>query len=100
MPPHLAHEPVIEPLALCLQTNGRWGFEGPVHKPTPPGQYIRLLRRYAWTHPKKHPPVGDHPSRWYAAGQYAFVLANPRPVPFIRWKGALSLRDAPATLIE
>ena len=39
--------------------------------------------------------VGDHPSRWYAVGHYAFVLANPRPVPFIRWKEALSLRDAP-----
>jgi hypothetical protein len=44
--------------------------------------------------------VGEHPSRWYAAGHYAFVLANSRPVPFVGWKGALSLRDAPAGLIE
>ena len=41
-----------------------------------------------------------HPSRWYAPGHYAFVLANARPLPFVAWKGALSLRDAPATLID
>lgn len=41
-----------------------------------------------------------HASRWYAQGHYAFVLANARPLPFVRWKGALSLRAAPAELIE
>ena len=44
--------------------------------------------------------VRDYPSRWYASGHYAFVLANARPLPLIRWKGALSLCDAPPILIE
>jgi ASCH domain len=42
--------------------------------------------------------VRPHCSKWYAAGHYAFVLANSRPLPFIRWKGALSLRSAPDEL--
>ncbi|WP_219680812.1 ASCH domain-containing protein [Bradyrhizobium canariense] len=41
-----------------------------------------------------------HPSRWYAPGCYGFVLANSRPLPFVPWKGALSLRSAPAELME
>ncbi|WP_208738545.1 ASCH domain-containing protein [Bradyrhizobium vignae] len=44
--------------------------------------------------------VRPHPSRWYAPDHFAFVLANPRPLPFVRWKGALSLRTAPAELLE
>jgi hypothetical protein len=44
--------------------------------------------------------VRPHSSRWYAAGHYAFVLANSRPLPFVRWKGALLLRDASAELLE
>ncbi|MBR1154613.1 ASCH domain-containing protein [Bradyrhizobium sp. JYMT SZCCT0428] len=44
--------------------------------------------------------VSEHPSRWYAPGHFAFVLANARSVPFFRWQGTLSLREAPATLIE
>jgi hypothetical protein len=44
--------------------------------------------------------VSQHHSRWYAAGHCAFVLANPRSIPFIRWKGALSLRNAPTALLE
>src|SRR5205823_6376958 len=44
--------------------------------------------------------VSEHPSRWYAPGHMAFVLENARPLPFQRWQGALSLRDAPATLVE
>jgi len=44
--------------------------------------------------------VSQHQSRWYAAGHYAFVLANPRSVPFVSWTGALSLRNAPVALIE
>ncbi|TQF28859.1 ASCH domain-containing protein [Bradyrhizobium sp. UNPA324] len=43
--------------------------------------------------------VRPHPSRWYAPEHFAFVLANPRPLPFVRWKGALSLRSAPAELL-
>ena len=43
--------------------------------------------------------VRSHSSKWYAAGHYAFVLANPRPLPFVRWRGALSLREAPRDLL-
>ncbi|WP_197031173.1 hypothetical protein [Bradyrhizobium sp. URHA0013] len=43
--------------------------------------------------------VRPHPSPWYAPQHFAFVLANPRPLPFIRWKGALSLRAAAAELL-
>lgn len=34
--------------------------------------------------------VRPHASKWYAPGHYAFVLTNARPLPFVRWKGALS----------
>jgi hypothetical protein len=44
--------------------------------------------------------VRPHPSRWYAPGCYGFVLANSRPLPFVPWKGALSLRGAPAELLR
>lgn len=44
--------------------------------------------------------VRPHASRWYASGHFAFVLANSRPLPFVPWKGALSLLSAPAELIE
>jgi hypothetical protein len=44
--------------------------------------------------------VRTHDSKWYAQGHYAFVLANARPLPFVRWKGALSLRSAPAELLK
>jgi hypothetical protein len=44
--------------------------------------------------------VMTHDSKWYAAGHYALVLANARPLPFVRWKGALSLRSAPAELLK
>jgi len=43
--------------------------------------------------------VRPHSSTWYAPGCYGFVLANSRSLPFVRWKGALSLRDAPAELL-
>jgi hypothetical protein len=43
--------------------------------------------------------VRPHPSKWYAPGCYGFVLANSRPLPFVAWKGALSLRSAPAELL-
>jgi hypothetical protein len=43
--------------------------------------------------------VRPHPSKWYAPGCYGFALANSRPLPFVRWKGALSLRNAPAELL-
>jgi len=44
--------------------------------------------------------VKAHPSNWYAPGHYAFVLANSRPLSFVRWKGQQRLRDAPAELVE
>jgi ASCH domain len=43
--------------------------------------------------------VRPYSSRWYAPGCWGFVLANARPLPFVRWKGALSLRDAPRELL-
>jgi hypothetical protein len=42
--------------------------------------------------------VSEHSSRWYASGHFAFVLKNARAVPFTRWSGALSLREAPDEL--
>ena len=44
--------------------------------------------------------VRPHASRWYAPGCYGFVLANSRSLPFVPWKGALSLRSAPAELLK
>jgi hypothetical protein len=44
--------------------------------------------------------VRDHPSKWAAADSWHFVLANSRPLPFVRWKGALSLREAPRNLLD
>ena len=44
--------------------------------------------------------VRPNPSPWYVSECYAFVLANSRPLPFLQWKGALSLRDAPAELVR
>ena len=44
--------------------------------------------------------VKPHASRWYASAHWGFVLANSRPLPFLKWKGALLLRDAPAELLE
>jgi hypothetical protein len=44
--------------------------------------------------------VREHPSKWAAPGHWHFVLANSRPLPFVRWKGALSLREAPPELLD
>jgi len=44
--------------------------------------------------------VRPHPSRWYFPGCFAFVLANSRPLPFVAWRGALMLRNAPAELVK
>jgi hypothetical protein len=44
--------------------------------------------------------VKPHASRWYAPGCWSFVLGSPRPLPFVKWKGALSLRDAPCELLS
>ena len=44
--------------------------------------------------------VRPHASAWYAAAHYAFVLVNSQPLPFVKWKGALSLREAPSELLN
>jgi hypothetical protein len=44
--------------------------------------------------------IRPHPSQWYAPEHYAFVLANSRPLPFVRWNGALSLCNAPYDLLS
>jgi hypothetical protein len=44
--------------------------------------------------------VRPHSSRWYSAGHYGFVLANSRALPFVKWRGALMLRDTPAELLD
>jgi len=42
--------------------------------------------------------VTKHRSRWFI-GPYGFVLRKRRPLPFIKWKGALGLREAPRKLL-
>ena len=44
--------------------------------------------------------VTTHSSKWFTDAGYAFVLRNARPLPFVRWKGQLGIRDAPAALIR
>jgi hypothetical protein len=39
--------------------------------------------------------VENHPSEWAAKGQYHWVLADPRPLPFTPAKGRLGLWDHP-----
>ena len=43
--------------------------------------------------------VTTHRSRWFE-GPYGFVLKNRRGLPFVRWTGALGLRDAPARAFD
>jgi len=43
------HEPVIEPLARSLPTNGAGEFQDLVCKPAPPSQHIRLARCCAFS---------------------------------------------------
>jgi hypothetical protein len=43
--------------------------------------------------------VPEHSSKWHVAGHYGFVLANARALPFVAWRGALSIRQAPAELL-
>ena len=44
--------------------------------------------------------VRPHPSRWHFPGCFAFVLTNSRALPFVKWKGSLSLRSAPSELLQ
>lgn len=41
--------------------------------------------------------VEDSASRWFM-GRYGFVLRDPRPLPFLPWKGQLGFFDVPRTL--
>ena len=43
--------------------------------------------------------VQEHPSKWFV-GPYGFVLKNRRPLPFVKWRGALGLLDAPTQLLR
>lgn len=43
--------------------------------------------------------VKDHPSDWFF-GPYGFVLANPRPVPFVPIKGRLGFFDVDDALLR
>jgi hypothetical protein len=43
--------------------------------------------------------VEDHGSRWFE-GPYGFVLRHRKPLPFVLWRGALGLRDAPPRLLK
>ena len=43
--------------------------------------------------------VTAHPSKSFK-GPYGFVLRRPRPLPFVRWTGALGLREAPPRLLR
>ncbi|KMO29727.1 hypothetical protein VQ03_29060 [Methylobacterium tarhaniae] len=38
--------------------------------------------------------VTEHPSPWFI-GRYGFVLANPRPLPFVPCRGALGFFEVP-----
>jgi ASCH domain len=42
--------------------------------------------------------VNEHNSRWFL-GPYGFVPRKRQPLPFIKWKGALGLREVPNTLL-
>lgn len=42
--------------------------------------------------------VTDHSSRFFM-GEYGFVLANSRPLPFVPWKGQLGWFDVPRAAV-
>jgi hypothetical protein len=42
--------------------------------------------------------VTSHKSKWFE-GPVGFVLRKRRKLPFVEWKGALGLRDAPKRLL-
>jgi ASCH domain len=91
-------------------------YRGPIliHASQRPDNISRedIERRFGISPPSRQPLGGvvgiadivdcmkTHESKWYAQDHYAFVLMNARPLPFVRWRGALSLRAAPLELIE
>jgi hypothetical protein len=42
--------------------------------------------------------LNKHRSRWFL-GPCGFVLRKRQPLPFIKWKGALGLREVPSRLL-
>lgn len=38
--------------------------------------------------------------RWHIPGQWGHILADVKPCPFVPWKGALGLQDAPQELVD
>ena len=48
------------------------------------------------------PPDRNRPARgkWHAEDCFGFVLANPRPLPFVPMKGRLNLFDAPPEILR
>ena len=42
--------------------------------------------------------VQKHQSKWFE-GPYGFVLKSRRSLPFVKWTGALGLRNAPTRLL-
>jgi hypothetical protein len=43
--------------------------------------------------------VTKHRSKWFG-GPIGFVLRKRRPLPFIKWKGTLGLREVPTRLLK
>ena len=43
--------------------------------------------------------VQKHKSRWFL-GPYGFVLRNRSALPFVKWRGALGVREAPPRLLR
>jgi hypothetical protein len=92
----------------------RTRYRGPVviHTSQTPDQVsLEEMKRRFGVRPPDHLPLGvvvgiadivdcvmGHPSKWYVAGHWAFVLRNARPVTHVKWSGALSLRDVPQEL--
>ena len=43
--------------------------------------------------------VTDHTSKWFT-GPYGYVLRNRKPLPFVKWRGALGLLEARPALLR
>jgi hypothetical protein len=43
--------------------------------------------------------VEDHSRPWFNHDGFGFVLKNARKLPFVKWLGALSIREAPRALL-
>ena len=43
--------------------------------------------------------VTDYTSKWFT-GPHGYVLRNRKPLPFVKWRGALGLLEAPPVLLR